>query len=119
MGKEHTRKVLGTAALALLATVVTGCSMVEQQASEAVGQLTDAASKEFVRQACAPVQDGQLENSEIRVLTSMIGAIDGGGLPASIIDPLKELADRGDRTAPEKIANSLKQACTDAGAYSG
>jgi len=117
MGKDNTRIVLGLAALSLLATMTAGCSMVEQKASEAAGQFTDAASREFVRQACAPIQDGRIDASELRVLSSMVGAMEGGGLPPEIIDTLKELADSGDRTAPEALQRRLVQACEDTGAY--
>ncbi|MCW4467096.1 hypothetical protein OK351_16550 [Glutamicibacter sp. MNS18] len=119
MGYTKHRKVLAVAALLLLATSTAGCSVVEQKASEAAEQLTDAASREFIRQACAPLQDGRIDAGEMRVLTSLVGAIDGGGLPAEIIEPLKELADSGDGTASEAIQQRLVQACDNAGAYAG
>lgn len=118
MGHLNQHKVLGTAAVLLLAMTATGCSVIEQQASEAAEQLTDAASREFIRQACAPLQDGRIDASEMRVLSSLVSAIDGGGLPSEIIEPLKELADSGDSTAPEAIQQRLIQACDNAGAYS-
>ena len=119
MGYMKQRKFFGVATLLLLAVGTAGCSAVEQTASDAAQQLTDAASKEFVRQACAPLQDGRIDLAEMRVLTSLVGAFDGGGLPAEIVGPLKELAASSDSTAPEAIQQRLLQACDNAGATKG
>lgn len=117
MGYKKQRKLFAMAAIVVVGTATAGCSVVEQQASDAAEQLTDAASREFIRQACAPLQDGSIDAGEIRVLSSLVNAVDGGGLPSSIVEPLKELADSGDRTAPEAIQQRLVQACDNAGAY--
>lgn len=119
MGYMKQRKFYGVTALLLLSVGTAGCSAVEQTASDAAQQLTDAASKEFVRQACAPLQDGRIDLAEMRVLTSLVEAFDGGGLPPEIVEPLKDLAASSESSAPAAIQQRLLQACDDAGATNG
>ena len=113
MGKVQVRN----AAILLLVSSATlfsaGCSVIEDSASSAASQLTDAASKEIVRQACAPIQDGRIDASELRVLSSLVGAVEGGGLPQDLVDVLNDLADSGD-TASTRLQDRLVQACDDA-----
>lgn len=113
MGKVQVRN----AAILLLVSSATlfsaGCSVIEDSASSAASQLTDAASKEIVRQACAPIQDGRIDASELRVLSSLVGAVEGGGLPQDLVDVLNDLADSGD-TVSTRLQERLVQACNDA-----
>ncbi|MFJ2619386.1 hypothetical protein [Glutamicibacter sp. NPDC087344] len=90
-----------------------GCSVVQDTASSAASQLTDAASKEIVRQACAPIQDGRIDASELRVLTSLVGSVEGGGLPQDLVDVLNDLAASGDSVSTT-LQDRLVQACDDA-----
>ncbi|GGM01835.1 hypothetical protein [Glutamicibacter protophormiae] len=90
-----------------------GCSVIEDSAGSAASQLTDAASKEIVRQACAPIQDGRIDASELRVLSSLVGAVEGGGLPQDLVDVLNDLAESGD-TVSTRLQERLVQACDDA-----
>lgn len=113
MGKVQVRN----AAILLLVSSATlfsaGCSVIEDSASSAASQLTDAASKEIVRQACAPIQGGRIDASELRVLSSLVGAVEGGGLPQDLVDVLNDLADSGD-TVSTRLQERLVQACDDA-----
>lgn len=113
MGKVQVRN----AALLLLVSSATlfsaGCSALEDTANSAASQLSDAASKEIVRQACAPIQDGRIDASELRVLSSLVGAVEGGGLPQDLVDVLGDLADSGDSVSAG-LQDRLVQACDDA-----
>ncbi|UYQ76877.1 hypothetical protein OF385_12735 [Glutamicibacter sp. JL.03c] len=96
-----------------MALLSAGCSVVQDTASNAADQLTDAASKEIVRQACAPVQDGTIDSSELRVLSSIVKSVDGGGLPDEMVQVLNDLADAGDQ-APVALQDRLKESCDNA-----
>ncbi|WP_246055531.1 hypothetical protein [Glutamicibacter uratoxydans] len=99
--------------MSVLTLMTASCSVIEDSASSAANQLTDAATKEVVRQACAPIQDGSIDASELRVLSSMVGSVEGGGLPQSLVDVLNELADSGDNVS-KSLQNRLVKACDDA-----
>ncbi|MGP9607567.1 hypothetical protein [Glutamicibacter sp. AOP33-2CA-4] len=115
MGNVEIRKSAAILAVSSLIMVTAGCSMLEDTATSAATQLTDAAATEMVRQACAPVQDGSIDAGELRVLSSIIGSVEGGGLPQPIVEVLKELASSGDQ-APQALQDRLVQACDDANA---
>ncbi|MGP9529192.1 MULTISPECIES: hypothetical protein [Micrococcaceae] len=117
MGKVKFRKVASVFAITSVALLSAGCSVVEDTASRASDQLTDAASKELVRQACAPIQDGTINSSELRVLSSIVGSVEGGGLPEDMVNVLNELADSGDK-APAALQDRLKTSCDNATAQS-
>lgn len=116
MGKVKFRKVASVFAITSVALLSAGCSVVEDTASRASDQLTDAASKELVRQACAPIQDGTINSSELRVLSSIVGSVEGG-LPEDMVNVLNELADSGDK-APAALQDRLKTSCDNATAQS-
>ncbi len=113
MGKVHFRKTSILILMSVLTLMTASCSVIEDSASSAANQLTDAATKEVVRQACAPIQDGSIDASELRVLSSMLGSVEGGGLPQSLVDVLNELADSGDNVS-KSLQNRLVKACDDA-----
>lgn len=113
MGKVFTRKTATVLAVVSLAVFTAGCSVIQDTASSAAGQLTDAASKEVVRQACAPIQDGTIDAGELRVLSSIVDSVEGGGLPQELVSVLKELANVGDK-APSGLQDRLVAACDDA-----
>ena len=113
MGIEKVRKLATVVAISTMALLSTGCAFVEDTANGAASQLTDAASKEIVRQACAPVQDGTIDASELRVLSSIVKSVQGGGLPQELVDVLQELANSGDQ-APEALQERLVEICDDA-----
>lgn len=113
MGKVNFRNTSVVLLLASTAVLVAGCSVIGDTASSAASQLTDAASKEIVRQACAPVQDGRIDASELRVLSSLVGAVEGGGLPQSFVDVLNDLADSGDHVSAD-LQDRLVKACDNA-----
>jgi len=117
MGKVHFQKTATLFVFVSVALLSAGCSAVQDTASSAANQLTDAASKEIVRQACAPVQDGTIDASELRVLTSIVKSVDGGGLPEEMVQVLNDLADSGDQ-APVALQDRLKEACDNATAES-
>ncbi|MEU5836968.1 hypothetical protein ABZ820_25310 [Streptomyces diacarni] len=113
MGIEKVRKATALVAISCMALLSTGCAFVEDTAADAANQLTDAASKEIVRQACAPVQDGTIDASELRVLSSIVKSVQGGGLPQDLVDVLQELANSGDQ-APEALQQRLIGICDEA-----
>lgn len=115
MGSVTIRKTAAILAVSSLAVLTAGCSVLEDTASSAATQLTDAAAKEMVRQACAPIQDGTIDAGELRVLGSIITSVEGGGLPQSMVDILKELANAGDH-APRALQDRLVNACEDSNA---
>ena len=113
MGKSsflRTGIALAAAGLLLLST---GCSALGQGASDAAGRLTDAAGREVVRQACGPVQDGRLDASELKVFSSIVKSIDGGGLPDELVQILRGLAESGDGVS-EDLQDRLISYCNDA-----
>lgn len=110
MGSVTIRKTAAILATMSLVVLTAGCSVLEDTASSATTQLTEAASKEMVRQACAPIQDGSIDAGELRVLSSIIGSVDGGGLPKQMVEVLKELANSGDQ-APQALQDRLVKAC--------
>lgn len=110
MGKVNLRNAAILLVLSSVTVLASSCSVIEDTASSAANQLTDAASKEVVRQACAPIQDGRIDASELRVISSLVGAVEGGGLPQSFVDVLNDLADSGDGVSAE-LQNRLVQAC--------
>lgn len=118
MGKVKVRKMAALFAMTSVVMLSAGCSIVEDTASRASDQLTDAASKELVRQACAPIQDGSIDAGELKVLSSIVGSVEGGGLPDEMVNVLTELADSGDK-APEALQERLKTSCDDATTQSG
>jgi len=117
MGKVKVRKAATLFAITSVVVLSAGCSVVQDTASSAANQLTDAASKEIVRQACAPIQDGTIDSSELRVLSSIVKSVDGGGLPEEMVHVLNDLADAGDQ-APVALQDRLKEACDNAAAES-
>ncbi len=113
MGKVNVRKAATLFAIASVTMLSAGCSIIQDTASNAANQLTDAASKEIVRQACAPVQDGTIDSNEMRVLSSIVKSVEGGGLPDQMVQALNDLADSGDQ-APAALQERLKNACDQA-----
>lgn len=113
MGNVKFRNAAALLAISSAALLSAGCSIVEDTASNAADQLTDAASKEIVRQACAPVQDGTIDAGELRVLSSIVKSVEGGGLPEEMVQVLKELANAGDQ-APASLQQKLVETCDEA-----
>lgn len=113
MGIVKVRKSAALIAISSMALLSSGCAFVEDTAADAANHLTDAASKEIVRQACAPVQDGTIDASELRVLSSIVKSVQGGGLPQELVDVLQELANSGDQ-APEALQQRLVEICDEA-----
>lgn len=118
MGKLLRRTCLIAGCVVTLGILVTGCSVVEDTASSAAQQLSQAASEELLRQACAPIQDGTIDANELKVLGSIVQSVNGGGLPEPLVDVLRELAEQGDQ-APRALQDKLINACADAGVGNG
>lgn len=108
---------LSAVGILTLTGALTGCSQVQQAAEEAAssaaGQVADTAKAEALKRACEPVQDGTLDASDITLLSTMIEPAEAAGVPSSMLDPLRELAESGD-SAPQAAVDRAAQMCEDA-----
>ncbi|MCO1337311.1 hypothetical protein BJH93_00120 [Kocuria polaris] len=100
-----------------LTGALTGCSQVkgaaEEAASSAAGQVADTAKAEAIKRACEPVRDGTLDASDITLLSTMIEPAEAAGVPSSLLDQLRELAESGD-SAPQAAVDRAQEVCDEA-----
>lgn len=92
---------------------VAGCSQVEETAGEIVGdaasEVAGAAADEVRSQVCRLVSDGVSEEDRA-VLGGLVDAAESAGLPADIVDPLRDIAEAGDQV-PTEAVDQLNEAC--------
>lgn len=112
-----------------LLLVVTGCSQVEEAASNAAndavsdvssaaeGAVDDAASGlataavgEVVQRICEPLQDGTVSAEDQQFLSRTLSAAESAGVSNEITGPLKEIAEAGDQVPAESV-EALKENC--------
>ena len=116
----------------MFSLLITGCSQVEQAAtdaandavsgaqdaasqaaSDAVSGITSAAVDEVLQQVCKPVADGTISAGEKQLLSGLVGAAEQAGVPAEITTPMGDIAQAGDQVPAESM-NALQDACADA-----
>lgn len=112
-----------------LALVFTGCSQVEEAATDAANDavsdvssaaedaVNDAASDlataavgEVVQRICEPLQDGAVSAEDQQFLAGLVSAAETAGVSNEITGPLKEIAQAGDQVPAESVA-ALKENC--------
>ncbi|MBG6084323.1 hypothetical protein [Zhihengliuella flava] len=108
------RRLTALALTAAAALSLTACAQVQQAAEDAANSaastLTDAAKREALTRACAPITDGTLNADDVAVLTSLLEPAEAAGVPADLLSPLRELADAGD-AAPQAAIDRAAEAC--------
>ncbi|MCU1559946.1 hypothetical protein [Mycetocola sp.] len=91
-----------------------GCSQVGDAAkgiaSEAASQAGSAAVAELREQICAPLQDGTVSEQDKQILSGLLVAAEGAGLPVEYITPLEGIAESGDQV-PNESVTALQEAC--------
>ncbi|WP_411722399.1 hypothetical protein [Mycetocola sp.] len=91
-----------------------GCSQVGDAAqgiaSEAASQAGSAAVAELREQICTPLQDGTVSEQDKQLLSGLLVAAEGAGVPVEYIAPLEEIADSGDQLPSESVT-ALQEAC--------
>lgn len=96
---------------------VTSCAAISDTASSAASsaatQLAEGAKKELVKQVCAPVQDGSIDASDLKIVSSMVDSVREGGLPKEFVTALDDVAASGDKV-PAELQNRLVTACDNA-----
>lgn len=119
------------AALVLLplALVFTGCSQVEEAATDAANDaasdvasaaedaVSDAASDlanatvgEIVQRICEPLQDGTVSAEDQQFLSGLLTAAESAGVSGDITGPLEDIAQAGDQVPAESV-EALKENC--------
>lgn len=112
-----------------LALVATGCSQVEEAATnaandavsdvssaaedavnDAASDLATAAVGEVVQRICEPLQDGTVSAEDQQFLAGLVSAAETAGVSNEITGPLKEIAQAGDQVPAESVA-ALKENC--------
>ncbi|WP_342667732.1 hypothetical protein [Arthrobacter castelli] len=112
-----------------LALVVTGCSQVEEAATDAANDavsdassaaedaVNDAASDlataavgEVVQRICEPLQDGTVSAEDQQFLGGLVSAAESAGVSNEIIAPMEEIAQAGDNVPAESV-EALQQSC--------
>jgi hypothetical protein len=98
-----------------LALLATGCSAVEDAASDAANQavndIADAAVQEVTGQICGVLEDGAVSASEQQFLAGLVSAAGAAGAPESITGPLNQVAQAGDEV-PAEAVRQLSQSCS-------
>ncbi|MET0479845.1 MAG: hypothetical protein ABWZ69_00660 [Mycetocola sp.] len=94
--------------------VLAGCSQVGDAAkgiaTEAASQAGSAAAAELRKQICTPLQDGTVSEQDKQVLSGLLVAAEGAGVPVEYIAPLKDIAESGDQLPAESVT-ALQDAC--------
>jgi hypothetical protein len=112
-----------------LALVFTGCSQVEEAATDAANDavsdvssaaedavddaasdLATAAVGEVVQRICEPLQDGTVSAEDQQFLSGLVSAAETAGVSNEITGPLKEIAQAGDQVPAESV-QALKENC--------
>lgn len=112
-----------------LALVFTGCSQVEEAATDAAndaasdvasaaeGAVDDAASDlataavgEVVQTICEPLQDGTVSAEEAQFLSGLLSTAESAGVSNEITGPLEDIAQAGDQVPTESV-EALKENC--------
>jgi hypothetical protein len=116
----------------MFSLLITGCSQVEQAAtdaandvvsgakdaasqaaSDAVSGITSVAVDEVLQQVCKPVADGTISAGEKQLLSGLVTVAEEAGVPAEITTPMRDIAQAGDRVPAESV-NALQDACANA-----
>ena len=104
-------------ASAALLFSVTGCATIADTASSAASsaatQLADGAKKELIKKVCAPIKDGSINASDLKIVSSMVDSVREGGLPKEFVSALDDVAASGDNV-PAELQDRLVTACDDA-----
>jgi hypothetical protein len=91
-----------------------GCSQVgdaaKNIASEAASQAGSAAAAEVKEQICIPLQDGTISEQDKQVLSGLLDAADGAGVPVDLLTPLEDITG-ADGQLPADSVTALLEAC--------
>jgi hypothetical protein len=105
-----------------LALLATGCSAMEDAASDAANQavndITNAAVQEVTGQICGVLDDGAVSASEQQFLAGLVSAAEAAGAPESVTGPLNQVAQAGDEV-PAEAVRQLSQSCSGSGQNAG
>lgn len=97
-----------------LAALLVGCNQIEETAgeiaSDAASQVAGAAAEEVRSQICSLVDDGKVSAEDKQLLGGLVDAAETAGVPAQIIDPLRDIAAAGDQVPAESV-DALNEAC--------
>jgi len=120
---------LALAPLACAVLLVSGCSTVEQAASNAAGQVAqagkDAANQaatdiatagkaELMRQVCKPVKDGKISASDQELISGLLSGAEAAGVRSDVVAQLREVAQSGDQV-PSSVVKAMQDSCRSAG----
>lgn len=115
--KIQLSKIPLLASVVLVLVAVTGCAEVGDKASSAASsvasQAVDQAKKQLINAVCAPLKDGSINASDIKMLSSMVDAVRDGGLPKDLVKALDGVAASGDNV-PADVQAHLVTACDNA-----
>ena len=113
---SRSKSVVLLSAGALLLSV-SGCATIADTASSAASsaatQLADGAKKELIKKVCAPIKDGSVNASDLKVVSSMVDSVREGGLPKEFVSALDDVAASGDEV-PAEVQEQLVTACDNA-----
>ncbi|PQZ87744.1 hypothetical protein CQ018_17525 [Arthrobacter sp. MYb227] len=112
--KIQFRKTPLLASVVLVMFAIAGCAEVGDKASSAASSaashVAELAKKELITAVCAPLKDGTINASELKVLSSMVDAVREGGLPKELVNALDGVAGAGDNVPADAQAR-LVTAC--------
>jgi hypothetical protein len=106
--------------------LVSGCSSVEQAASDAANEVAqagkDAANQaasdiaqagkdELMRQVCKPVKDGTISASDQELISGLLSGAEAAGVRSDVVTQLREVAQAGDKV-PSSVVKSMQDSCS-------
>lgn len=123
------RRRIAALTLAPLVTavlLVSGCSTVDQAASNAADNLAqagkDAANQaasdiatagkaELMRQVCKPVKDGTISASDKELISGLLSGAEAAGVRSDVVAQLREVAQTGDKV-PSSVVKAMQDSCS-------
>jgi len=117
---------LTIAPLVCAVLLVSGCSSVEQAASnaandvaqagkeaanQAASDIAKAGKNEVMRQICKPVKDGTISASDQELISGLLSGAEAAGVRSDVVTQLREVAQAGDKV-PSSVVKSMQDTCS-------